>query len=422
MTVIKQSAKGKTYWYSRHVVDGKRTQVRIPDLDPETGRKITTEKQRTAYDGKIAQQYAKGDLTTLGRKPFGELCTAWAETVLPTLGKSATIKTYQTALSMVTRDYTDAKGNVFNLSNLRLNTITPQHITLWLSHLSGYAWETRSSTLTLCRRVFTTGMEWGWITRNPAKASTVKLQKKTVAEKRVKHLSIDLIKALLDASENDTEYRRHAVFIGTGLRKSELMMMRESLINWDKGQYEICPEYGNFDNPSRIAISPKTESSAQSVFLDDRLSQLLREQIRHIAAISLAAPTWPATLTLNVESSDQTTTTKSFRNDFLWPVETRFHRGPHIDEWREAGNLETGDRFIKAFKRACQRAGIDSSHTLHDLRHTCASIMINQNENIKTVQRQMRHATATETLDTYSHMWSEQGHEAIEAMSKAVGW
>ena len=422
MTVIKQSAKGKTYWYSRHVVDGKRTQVRIPDLDPETGRKISTEKQRTAYDGKIAQQYAKGDLTTHGRKPFGELCTAWAETVLPTLGKSATIKTYQTALSMVTRDYTDAKGNVFNLSNLRLNTITPQHVTLWLSHLSGYAWETRSSTLTLCRRVFTTGMEWGWITRNPAKASTVKLQKKTVAEKRVKHLSIDLIKALLDASENDTEYRRHAVFIGTGLRKSELMMMRESLINWDKSQYEICPEYGNFDSPGRIAISPKTESSAQSVFLDDRLSQLLREQIRHIAAISLAAPTWPATLTLNVESSDQTTTTKSFRNDFLWPVETRFHRGPHIDEWREAGNLETGDRFIKAFKRACQRAGIDSSHTLHDLRHTCASIMINQNENIKTVQRQMRHATATETLDTYSHMWSEQGHEAIEAMSKAVGW
>ena len=48
MTVIKQQAKGRTYWYSRHVVDGKRTQVRIPDLDPETGRKITTEKQRTS--------------------------------------------------------------------------------------------------------------------------------------------------------------------------------------------------------------------------------------------------------------------------------------------------------------------------------------------------------------------------------------
>ena len=84
--------------------------------------------------------------------------------------------------------------------------------------------------------------------------------------------------------------------------------------------------------------------------------------------------------------------------------------------------MGTSDRFSRALKRACTRAGIDDGHTLHDLRHTCASIMINQNENIKTVQRQMRHATATETLDTYSHMWSEQGHEAIEAMSKAIGW
>ena len=129
MTVIKQQAKGRTYWYSRHVVDGKRTQVRIPDLDPETGRKITTEKQRDTYDGKIAQKYATGDLTTHGRKLFGELCTAWAETVLPTLDKSGTVKAYEVTLAMVMRDYTDAKGKVFNLSHLRLSSINPQHIT-----------------------------------------------------------------------------------------------------------------------------------------------------------------------------------------------------------------------------------------------------------------------------------------------------
>jgi len=422
MTVIKQQSKGKTYWYSRHVVDGKRTQVRIPDLDPETGRKITTEKQRIAYDGKIAQQYAKGDLTTHGRKLFGELCTAWAETVLPTLGKGGTVKAYEVALAMVTRDYADAKGNVFNLSHLHLNSIRPQHITQWLSHLSGYAWETRTQTLAICRRVFTTGVEWGWITRNPAKVSTVKLQRKTVAEKRVKHLKLDFIKALLDASIDDTEYRRHAVFIGTGLRKSELMMMRQSLFNLDTLQYHVCPEYGNYDNQQHAAIAPKTEASAQSVFLDDRLNTLLQEQIRHIAAISLASPTWPTTLNLNVEMSDGKLTTKLFQNDFIWPVETRNNFGRSLDVNREAGQLGTSDRFSRAFKRACTRAGIGDGHTLHDLRHTCASIMINQDRNIKTIQRQMRHATATETLNTYSHMWSEQGHEAVEAMSKAIGW
>tara|TARA_R110000824_G_scaffold146846_1_gene315985 strand:- start:98 stop:895 length:798 start_codon:yes stop_codon:yes gene_type:complete len=265
-------------------------------------------------------------------------------------------------------------------------------------------------------------MEWGWITRNPAIASTVKLQRKTAAEKRVKHLNIDLIKALLDASEDDTEYRRHAIFIGTGLRKSELMMMRRSLFDLDKLQYCVCPRYGNYDNHKHAVVTPKTEASAQSVFLDDRLSHLLQEQIRHVAAISLAASTWPTTLTLNVETSDANEMTKLFQNDFIWPVETKNNSGRITNIHREAGELGTSERFSRAFKRACTRAGIDDGHTLHDLRHTCASIMINQNRNIKTVQRQMRHATATETLNTYSHMWSEQGHEAIEAMSKAIGW
>jgi integrase len=48
--------------------------------------------------------------------------------------------------------------------------------------------------------------------------------------------------------------------------------------------------------------------------------------------------------------------------------------------------------------------------------------MINNNCNIRTVQRQMRHATATETLNTYSHFWNEKGREAVEVLSKAVGW
>ena len=78
--------------------------------------------------------------------------------------------------------------------------------------------------------------------------------------------------------------------------------------------------------------------------------------------------------------------------------------------------------MARAFKRACKRVGISDSHTLYDLRQTCALIMINQNQNIKTLQRQMGLATATETLETYCHMGPEQGHEAVEGMLNAIGW
>ena len=117
---------------------------------------------------------------------------AWAETLLPALDKSGTAKSYEVTLSLVTRDYTDAKGKVFNLYHLRLSNINPQHVTRWLSHMSKYAWGTRSQALSICRRFLKTGVEWGWITPNPAIASTVKLQRKTATDKRVKYLNLDL--------------------------------------------------------------------------------------------------------------------------------------------------------------------------------------------------------------------------------------
>jgi integrase len=43
--------------------------------------------------------------------------------------------------------------------------------------------------------------------------------------------------------------------------------------------------------------------------------------------------------------------------------------------------------------------------TMHSLRHTFASLLIAQGESVKYVQRQLGHASATLTLDTYSHLF-----------------
>jgi hypothetical protein len=42
---------------------------------------------------------------------------------------------------------------------------------------------------------------------------------------------------------------------------------------------------------------------------------------------------------------------------------------------------------------------------LYDLRHTAASLMIRQGASIKAVQKQLGHATASITLDTYGHLF-----------------
>jgi integrase len=41
------------------------------------------------------------------------------------------------------------------------------------------------------------------------------------------------------------------------------------------------------------------------------------------------------------------------------------------------------------------------------LRHFYASLLIRHGESVKTVQSRLGHATAAETLDTYSHLWPD---------------
>lgn len=58
------------------------------------------------------------------------------------------------------------------------------------------------------------------------------------------------------------------------------------------------------------------------------------------------------------------------------------------------------------FTRACDAAGIPRM-TIHDLRHTAASIMVRSGANVKTVQRQLGHASAAMTLDVYADLFDD---------------
>ena len=55
--------------------------------------------------------------------------------------------------------------------------------------------------------------------------------------------------------------------------------------------------------------------------------------------------------------------------------------------------------------------------TLHDLRHTAASLMIHAGANVKAVQRQLGHASAAMTLDVYADLFDDDLDALSEAMS-----
>lgn len=63
--------------------------------------------------------------------------------------------------------------------------------------------------------------------------------------------------------------------------------------------------------------------------------------------------------------------------------------------------------------------------TVHDLRHTCASLLVYAGADVKAVQRQLGHKSAAMTLDVYAGLFDADLDAVVEAMNgllvKAIG-
>ena len=67
------------------------------------------------------------------------------------------------------------------------------------------------------------------------------------------------------------------------------------------------------------------------------------------------------------------------------------------------------------FMRALANAGLPRM-TVHDLRHTAASLAIASGANVKAVQRMLGHASAAMTLDVYADLFDDD----VDAVSAAL--
>jgi integrase len=77
--------------------------------------------------------------------------------------------------------------------------------------------------------------------------------------------------------------------------------------------------------------------------------------------------------------------------------------------------------FGHVWRPAAKAAGLPTGTGLHTLRHYYASLLIRYGESVKTVQARLGHATAAETLDTYSHLWPDSDDRTREAIDSFLG-
>jgi integrase len=82
--------------------------------------------------------------------------------------------------------------------------------------------------------------------------------------------------------------------------------------------------------------------------------------------------------------------------------------------------MHRGGDWAHAWRRAVRTAGLPAGIRFHDLRHYYASLLIHAGESVKVVQARLGHANASETLDTYSHLWPDSEDRTRQAIDSAL--
>ena len=87
----------------------------------------------------------------------------------------------------------------------------------------------------------------------------------------------------------------------------------------------------------------------------------------------------------------------------------------------ETGTPVNPENLVKrSFKPLLKKAGLPEIR-FHDLRHTCATLLLGRGVHPKIVQELLGHATIAMTLDNYSHYLPSMGDQASGAMGDALG-
>lgn len=99
--------------------------------------------------------------------------------------------------------------------------------------------------------------------------------------------------------------------------------------------------------------------------------------------------------------------------------------GRNKDDWlfrapRGTTAVDLQNWRSRVWKKALEAVELeDSGLTIHKLRHTAASSAIGAGADVKVVQQMLGHADATETLNTYGHLWPDRLDEVIGAVASA---
>ena len=335
---------------------------RTPQRTQTKKRGFTTKRDAEAFAATVEVEKMTGSYVApkLGQVTVGDLGPAW-------LTRQAHHKlSWSARLESVWRVHVEPRWGAERIADIRRSDVQAWVAGLPLSPSSV------AHCMTVLSGVLDAAVADRRLVENPAKG--VRLPRKVHREKRF--LSAAQISTLATESS-----RPEIVWLlaTTGLRWGELAALRVRDVDVERRRVRI-------------------ERSASKVNAETVIGTTKTHQAR-----SVAVPVSVLDLLLPI-------TEGKGLDDLLWTRENgQPLRPPTTTHW-----------FNRAVQR-CQAADETFPRvTVHELRHTAASLMIRSGANVKTVQSQLGHKTATMTLDQYGHLFPDDLDDIAGRMESVV--
>ena len=179
------------------------------------------------------------------------------------------------------------------------------------------------------------------------------------------------VNKLLDAVRGTLCYDLFYTALYTGLRRSELLALRWHRIDLELATLSVVETIHQLRNSEYVVRQPKSKRGRRLIALSPSLAILLREHKakQELERMLLGKPLLP--------------------NDLVFS--------------NPDGTPLRPNSITRRFKNLADSIGLNGVR-LHDLRHTHATLMLQQGIHPKIVSERLGHSSIAITLDTYSHI------------------
>ena len=334
-------------------------------------RKEVAEKLKVALRDQQQGLPIAGERLTVGQFPDRWLVEAARPKVRP--------KTYHSYAQLVRLHLKPALGRY------QLATLGPQHVQAMMNAKldAGLSPRTVQYLRAVLRRALGQALKWGLVTRNVATL----VDAPRVERSEMQTLDINQASRFLKAVKGDRLEALYSVALALGLRQGEALGLRWQDVDLEARTLSVRVALQRVKGDKPRLVEPKTRQSRRTLPIPAPIvAQFKAHHARQLEERLAAGPEWQGE---------------------AWGLVFANTRGAPLD----------ARHVVRYFKGHLERAGLPDIR-FHDLRHSCASLLVAQGVHPRMVMELLGHSTIVLTMNTYAHIMSEAQRQALSVMDE----